>query len=200
MLDSSLRSKYQTLFLDPCLKLSVLQKTSPSQITALGCLFGLLFLPLLLMKMAVLASLALVISGYLDTLDGALARKRNLTSPLGTVFDIVSDRLVEFIVVLALFLASPQERALPALCMLGSILLCVTSFLVVGIFTENSSEKSFHYSPGLMERAEAFIFFIAMALLPSLFTPLAYFFTILVLYTTLRRLLEFRRSTRVTVK
>lgn len=69
------------------------------------------------------------------------------------------DRVVEFVVVLALWFVAPQQRGLWCLLMLGSMLLCITSFLVVGIFSENQSQKSFHYSSGLMERAEAFSFF-----------------------------------------
>lgn len=63
---------------------------------------------------------------------------------------------------------APQERGLWCMLTLGSMLLCITSFLVVGIFTENQSQKSFHYSPGLMKRAEAFSFFIAMMIWPAI--------------------------------
>ena len=62
-------------------------------------------------------------------------------------------------------------------------LLCITSFLVVGIFVEQNSNKSFFYHEGLMERAEAFIFFILMMLIPQWFAFLAVVYTILVLLT-----------------
>ncbi len=135
-------------------------------------------------------TLLLLLSGYLDMLDGSLARFQGTSSPSGAVLDIISDRVVEFAVVLGLYLVQGSERGLLSLCMLGSIFLCVTSFLVVGIFSQNTSTKSFHYSSGLIERAEAFIFFIALIVFPTFFAPLAIAFTALVLYTTAHRLMQ----------
>lgn len=188
MIDSYLRSPYQTLLVDPLAR--HLQRLPPNLITLLSCLAGLsvLLLPPLL------APLALLLSGYLDTLDGTLARLHKRTSPLGTALDITSDRLVEFATILALFLIDPTTRGLPCLLMLGAILLCITSFLVVGIFSQNTSSKSFHYSPGLIERAEAFLFFTALFLLPKFFPFLAYTFALLVFTTALIRLYQFSRQ------
>ena len=75
--------------------------------------------------------------------------------------------------------------------MLGSVLICITSFLVVAIVSDNQSEKSFYYSPGLMERAEAFIFFILMIWLPQYFSFLSMSFIILVSYTALKRVYDY---------
>ena len=52
---------------------------------------------------------------------------------------------------------------------------------MVGIFVEQNSNKSFFYHNGLIERAEAFIFYALMIILPGLFTPLAYAYIVLVL-------------------
>ncbi len=139
-----------------------------------------------------LAAIAfLLLSGYLDTLDGSLARRCNKTSPFGAALDIISDRIVESAAILGLFLVEPGARGLPCLMMLASTLLCVTTFLVVGIFTQNTSEKGFRYSPGLMERAEAFALFIAMIALPSAFLFLSWLYTLLVMATALIRLYQF---------
>lgn len=190
MIDSIYRNHYQKWIVDPLLRQGWLDRVHPSFLTLLAGCFGIATLPLLAFHHPILAFSTLLMSGFLDTLDGSLARQTNKTSPQGAVFDIVSDRAVEFAVVLGLFLVDPT-RALPCLLMLGSILLCVTSFLVVGIFTSNNSEKSFHYSPGLIERAEAFLFFSVMILIPTLFTPLAYLFIALVLWTTIVRVRQF---------
>lgn len=124
-------------------------------------------------------------------LDGSLARHQNKTSPIGAALDITADRLVEFAIILGLFLIDPHKRGLLCLLMLGSVLLCITTFLVVGIFSENQSEKGFHYSPGLMERTEAFAFFALMMLFPIYFTPLAAIFSALTFFTAGKRLYEF---------
>ena len=84
-------------------------------------------------------------------------------------------------------------KGIPIVCMFTATLLCITSFLVAAIFTENHTQKGFHYSKGIIERAEAFLFFGFMILLPSHFVTLAYLYTTLTLITTIKRVLEFKR-------
>jgi len=193
MLETSIRLHYQAYLLDPLLKLSFIKKLSPNFITLLACFTGLAVLPMMWLGKFALATLFLIMSGYFDTLDGRLARLTERTSDHGTVYDIISDRIVESAAVIGLFSIDPQHRGGLALLMLSSILVCVTSFLLVGVFSENDSEKSFHYSPGIMERAEAFIFFIAMMWLPVYFNTLAIVFSSLVLLTAYLRIRQFNK-------
>lgn len=193
MLEQSLRHHYQKIMVDPLVK-KINHHLAPLQITLLSGLLGLLFIPVLLHGNALLAIFLLLASGYCDTLDGSLARHQNSFSPTGAVLDIVTDRIVEFAVIFALYLVNPTARSLCVILMLGSILFCITSFLVVGIFTQNDSHKSFHYSPGLMERAEAFCFFIAMVLFPDYFNAFALVFTALVCLTAFIRLKQFAKA------
>ena len=195
MLESYLRPYYQRNFVDPiALRLAKIFPSSANGWTLLGCIAGFSVLPALITKQMYLAICLLLISGYLDTLDGTVARLSGNNSTRGSVFDIFADRLVEFSVVLALFLIDQQHRGLWCILMLGSMLMCITAFLVVGIFTPKEGEKSFYYSPGLMERAEAFIFFIAMMLLPSYFTQLAMMFVTLVFFTAIFHLFQFYKQ------
>jgi archaetidylinositol phosphate synthase len=194
MLEQSLRHYYQQVLVDPILPY-LPDYLTPLSMTWLSGLFGLLFVPFLLLNKAFIAISCLLISGYLDTLDGSLARYQNKTTDFGSVMDIIMDRIVEFAVIFSFYLFNPALRALGIILMLGSILICITSFLVVGIFTANNSHKSFQYSPGLMERAEAFIFFIAMALFSTYFNALALIFCFLVCLTALIRLIEFKKET-----
>lgn len=194
MIDSYLRPPYQSRIVEPLMRLRWLQIFSPNFITFLALCSGLSIAFFLYSHSIYQAFFALLLSGLLDTIDGSLARMKNTASPAGAFFDLFSDRFVEFAIVLGLFLYEPEARALYCILMLGSILLCVTSFLIVGIFSMNSSAKSFHYSPGIIERAEAFIFFSCMILLPDQFVPLAVIFTVLVFITGIIRLQEFTRK------
>jgi archaetidylinositol phosphate synthase len=194
MIETHLRKIYQKYCIDCYLHFKIFRKIDPKLLTCFACLLGISTLPLLAFNLPLLAFLCLIFSGFLDTLDGSLARMYQKTSPKGAAFDILSDRLVEFCVILGLYCVDPTSRALPTLCMLGSVLICVTSFLVVGIFTENNSEKGFHYSPGLIERAEAFIFFAVMILFPSTFLFLSYLFTGLVFITACIRMFQFSKQ------
>jgi archaetidylinositol phosphate synthase len=191
VIDERLRSPYQRFCLDPFLKHTQVKRLNPIFLTALACLLGVALLPLLAFGYKLISLIFLLLSGFLDTLDGSVARATGRATPRGAAVDIVSDRLVESAVIIGLFAFDPTGRALPCLLMLATCLICVTTFLIVGIFSQNQSQKSFHYSPGLMERAEAFFFFAAMILFPSAFFVLAYLFSALVLLTAGLRMKEF---------
>ncbi|PIQ43882.1 MAG: hypothetical protein COV52_06865 [Gammaproteobacteria bacterium CG11_big_fil_rev_8_21_14_0_20_46_22] len=192
MLEHYIRPAYQRILVDPLAQsLARYTRVSANQLTLFSGVLAPFILLALWFHHPAVALGFLLLSGYLDTLDGTLARFRSETSEQGSVLDIVCDRVVELSVFLGLYLYAPDTRALACLAMLGSSYLCITSFLVVGIFTQNESQKSFHYSPGLMERGEAFIFFVLMIAAPFLFQPLAWAYTLLVLWTAGYRVYEF---------
>lgn len=190
MLDQALKQQYYRFILSPIINYCAL-KCKPLWITLIGLLSGLLFLPFAILSYKITAIALLILSGFCDTLDGAIARKSHQDSHFGAVLDIMADRVVEVAVIVSFYFLNPQANALAVIAMLVSCLLCITSFLVVGIFKKNQSDKSFHYSPGLIERAEAFIFFILMLLMPKQFLILAFIFSFLVLYTAAKRVYEF---------
>lgn len=192
MLEKHLRHYLQSLFIDPVAKkLLKWPFVSPSHLTIVGCLIGVLSAIAVGFGWSWTGVCLLFLSGYFDTLDGTLARLHNRTSPFGSALDIVTDRIVEFSIIIGLYKIYPDIDALFSLLMLGSILVCITSFLVVGIFSENKGKKSFHYSPGLIERGEAFLFFGFMICSPSLFPTLALIFSFLVFLTAVLRLYQF---------
>lgn len=178
MLEQRFRHHYQKIFIAPILQIGC--KFSPTAITVLSGVVGLLVIPAVYFHYPWLAISILAFSGYLDTLDGSVARACDSSSQLGGALDIVMDRVVESAVIFALYLVDPS-RGIACFLMLFANLICITSFLVVGIFVEQNSNKSFFYHNGLIERAEAFIFYALMIVLPGLFTPLAYGYIALVL-------------------
>ena len=192
MIDSYCRKIYQKACVEPVLPF--LLRASPQTLTLSGCLLGIIVCPLIVYDYPWIAFIVLMLSGFLDTLDGSLARYLNLVSSKGAALDIVCDRIVEFSVIIGLFFVDANVRAFPSLIMLGSILLCITTFLVVGMFVENQSVKSFFYSPGLIERGEAFIFFSVMILFPSSFIVAAFVFSALTFFTAFVRIYEFIKN------
>lgn len=195
MIESYLRPAFQRMFVNPVVN-GIMRYTSwtPIALTYVAGIAGILTAVMLYLGYPDISCLLILFSGYLDAVDGTLAREKSMSSPKGAVLDIVMDRVVEFAIMLGLFFVDPAMRGLPVLFMLGSSLICVTSFLLVGVFSENQSEKSFHYSVGLMERAEAFIFFIVMILRPDWFWLLAWVYIVLVLLTAVIRVVQFFRS------
>jgi phosphatidylglycerophosphate synthase len=193
MLEKHLRHHYQKWLVNKFAD-KIGRRISPNSITITSIILGILSAISLVLHHTYLALIVLLLSGYLDTLDGTVARLNTKTSPFGSGLDIVGDRIVEFAIILGLYFVDPEARATTVILMLGSMLFCISSFLVVGVFTTNISEKSFHYSSGLMERLETFIFFIAMFLLPQYFNYLGNAFTLLVTFTALFRMYEFYRQ------
>jgi archaetidylinositol phosphate synthase len=198
VLENYLRPAFSKYFIDGLVKhLASKETLLPQRITLLAGLCGIGACIALMNQSPLLACSLLLFSGYCDILDGALARKMGCVTPSGAVLDIAMARLVEFAAILGLYWLEPESRGFICILMLGSILCCVTTFLVVGIFSVNHKEKEFHYSRGLVERFEAFLFFICMILFPEQFRLLGAVFVILVLLTTIIRICEFMQQVSI---
>ncbi|TDL30481.1 CDP-alcohol phosphatidyltransferase family protein [Jeotgalibacillus sp. S-D1] len=119
--------------------------------------------------------LVLWLSGFLDAVDGSMARATK-PSPFGTVMDVTFDRIVEISVILGVAFLYP-DIMWAALLLMASIVVSMTIFLTVGNVSENNGVKSFRYQAGLAERTEGFIFLTAMMIFPSavLWITLAFF-------------------------
>lgn len=187
MIDSFGREPFQKYIVNPLLP--HLAPFSPTAITWLGLVLGVLTFPLMLLNLSLTAVLFLLFSGFCDVLDGSLARYKGQASKEGAILDLFLDRVVESCVLLGLYFFDPT-RALLVLVLTLCCYLVLTSFFVVSLVEDKKSYKSFYYSSGLIERSEAFIFFSLMILLPSLFTPLCVCFIVLLLVTVFFRLKE----------
>lgn len=190
MLEAIIRPYFQKVCVDPVVACCHSSFITPNRVTLLGVLFG-MAAGAFIASHSVLALALLLLSGLCDSVDGALARAKGMSSELGSVFDIVGDRVVEAAVMLGLFAYAPLERGWWVLVMLSTMFLCVTAFLVVSLFLEKSSDKSFFYSPGFIERPEAFGFFAVMILFPAAFFIVAAIFSALVLITCAQHMCGF---------
>ncbi|MCP3967583.1 MAG: CDP-alcohol phosphatidyltransferase family protein [Lentisphaerae bacterium] len=195
MIESRIRPCFDKFLVEPAV--GVLRyRVTPDTMTLLSLLTGIGAAALISFDYRIAAVALLLFSGYLDILDGALARFQNASSPAGTMLDILSDRMVESFIIIGFFIRQ-SELGLVSLLMLMSIIMCVSSFLLVGIFTDKSGQKSFYYSDGLMERGEVFIVFITMMILPQINIYVGLLFTVLVLWTAIYRTWEFKKNLRV---
>jgi phosphatidylglycerophosphate synthase len=130
-------------------------------------------------------------SGFLDAVDGTMARNTN-TSAWGTLLDISFDRLVEISVILGLAFRFPDSMW--ALLLLSvSIIYAMTIFLTVGAVSEKKGIKSFYYQAGVAERTEGFILFTLMIIFSDYLTALTLLFLALELFTTFQRLIEAKK-------
>jgi phosphatidylglycerophosphate synthase len=89
---------------------------TPNGITWISCLVGGLVAGwFIIQQQYLLAVAAIAFSGILDCLDGDLARVRGVASSEGDILDSVLDRYVDFFIIAALILTSPEPNLIPGL-------------------------------------------------------------------------------------
>nr|WP_317331654.1 CDP-alcohol phosphatidyltransferase family protein [uncultured Romboutsia sp.] len=191
MLDTHAR-KYVNPIIELGAKFFLKLKLTPNNVTILALLIGVATSIFLYFDMQIIAVIVLWISGYLDAVDGAMARRSNSSSSLGTLLDIVSDRIVEVSIVLVLGLKFADVRY-NLIVLTVCILMSMTIFLTVGALSEKKGVKSFYYQAGVAERSEGFIFFSLMILIPSYLGIITNVFSVLIIITAIQRFLEAKR-------
>ena len=133
----------------------------------------------------------MVISFFLDVLDGAVARLEGKTI-FGGILDIFCDRTVEISIIIAIISTDPLTLTWPGIFSLGAIVLCITMFLLIGgAFNPeilDDQKKVIYYRRGIMERSETLIFLLAITVIFFLRFILLWTFAILVFITALLRL------------
>ena len=191
MLDTHAR-KYVNPIIELGAEFLLKLKLTPNNVTILALLLGVSTSIFLYFDMQIIAVTLLWVSGYLDAVDGAMARRSNSSSSFGTLLDIVSDRIVEVSIVLVLGLKFVDVRY-NLIVLTVCILMSMTIFLTVGALSEKKGVKSFYYQAGVAERSEGFIFFSLMILIPSYLGIITNIFSILIIVTAIQRFLEAKR-------
>ncbi|GGJ81404.1 phosphatidylglycerophosphate synthase [Anoxybacillus voinovskiensis] len=193
MLDTHARKYVQPLIETAASRLLKIGLTA-NQVTMMSFLIGLSSGILFYLDYVVAAVIVLWMSGFLDAVDGTMARKTNV-SPWGTVMDITFDRIVEISVILGIAFKYPHVQW--ALLLLSvSIIFSITVFLTVGAVSDKKGMKSFYYQAGLAERTEGFLLFSFMMLLPNYVLVITLLFFVVELFTGLQRLNEARQLLR----
>ncbi|MGP4062798.1 CDP-alcohol phosphatidyltransferase family protein [Halobacillus sp. H74] len=190
MLDTHAR-KYVQPSIEKTASFFLKKKRTPDQITILALAAGITTSVFYVLGYPLIGVLFLWLSGYLDAVDGTMARHTK-TSPFGTVMDITFDRIVEIGMIVAIAYIHP-EVIWPLLLLSVSIIISMTIFLVVGAVSEHAGIKSFYYQAGLAERTEGFILFTIMLLFPDILVWSTLLFFAVELFTGIQRFTEAKR-------
>lgn len=129
----------------------------------------------------------LAVSAGFDAIDGAMASQLASPSLLGGVFDLCADRVVEIFAIIGIAWRHP-ELYFPALVLVGTWYVNITVFLAVGAALGRRGTKLIDYPPGILERTEAIVFFIILAIARPIRPALCYAFAALEIATGLQRL------------
>jgi len=186
VLDTYARNLVQPVF-DRLAQAFARRGIAPTQVTLWAAALGSLAACALALGWTGLFLVLLWTSGLLDAVDGTLARRNGQAGRGGAMLDIVCDRVVEVLVILAFGLRFPDVR-LELLALSGAVILSLTVFLTAAAALPASADKSFHYQAGLTERTEGFLFFSLMALWPDGTGGVALVFALAVAFTAGQRL------------
>lgn len=98
----------------------------PNHITIIGFLLGFIIFYFYATSQPLLALLAIIISGLMDALDGAVARASGLTTKFGAVLDAVLDRYVEFFIIIGIAIGKYANWLYAFLALFSSIMVSYT--------------------------------------------------------------------------
>ena len=191
MLDTYGR-KYVNPLIELGAKFFIKMNLKANHVTILALLIGISTLMFIYFDMKYLAVIILWISGYLDAVDGAMARKSKNTTAFGTLMDITFDRIVELSVIMALALKFEGIR-MNLIVLTMCILISMTIFLTVGALSEKKGIKSFYYQAGIAERTEGFILFSLMIIFTNYVGYITNIFSLMIIVTAIQRMLEAKR-------
>jgi CDP-diacylglycerol--glycerol-3-phosphate 3-phosphatidyltransferase len=188
MLDTHCR-KYLDKYFDTISDCLINLRLKPTHVTCIALVIGILASLVYYINNILLAIILLWFSGFLDAVDGTMARKMKAITKSGTLLDICFDRVVELVFIIV-FALKHQDSTFALLCLTCAIVLSMSVFLTSGMLLENNGKKSFYYQAGLMERTEGFIMFTIMMILNSFIKEMAFIYAALVLFTAIQRLIE----------
>ncbi|MGM7449112.1 UNVERIFIED_ORG: phosphatidylglycerophosphate synthase [Idiomarina abyssalis] len=186
--------------LDLPARLLVRVGVSADQVTITGFIIGLLAVPFLAFELYEFALVAILLNRLCDGLDGAVARRTQLTDA-GGFLDIVLDFIFYSAVVFGFLLASAEQNAIAAGLLLVTFMGTGSTFLAFasvagkrGIENPEYPNKSLHYMGGLTEGFETIVAFVAFCLWPQHFPVLAYIFAAACWLTAITRIVAGYRT------
>jgi archaetidylinositol phosphate synthase len=193
MLDTKGRKYIQPLF-EKVANFTIRWGITANQVTIVAFLVGIIAAIVVCFGNAVVGVALLWLSGFLDALDGTIARKTNSSSGIGTLMDILFDRIVEIAMLLAIeCMTNSINIGIYISIVLSAIIISMTVFLTVGALVDKIGNKSFYYQAGLAERTEGFIMISLAAILPDFREIILVVFAAMMLFTAGQRFLEAKR-------
>lgn len=129
----------------------------PNKLTLLRIILVPVFVVLYLMQLYIPALLVFIAASVTDTLDGKIARKRNLITNFGKIMDPLADKVLVY----SAFCLFVQQGVVPGWML---IVILVREFLVAGIRTVAAS-KGIVIAAGMSGKAKTVLQMIAVPLL-----------------------------------
>ena len=182
-LDPIILRVYQTLFWGKLLK--------PNTLTVVGLLFGFVCLILTISNHLLLAGLALLVSGFFDLLDGAVARQHGWVTAYGGFLDSVLDRYTDLSVAFGIFIYFSRRDDLLFFVILTFV--AAIGIVIVSYIRARAEAASLQCKGGLLERPERTMLLI-IGLCFGVLKPVIIVLAVLTHFTAVQRILIVRKA------
>jgi len=139
------------------------------------------------------AGLVVLIAGFFDILDGALARSTNRATQFGAILDSTLDRLAEAVLLLGILVLYAREQSAIGIMAIGIALL---GSLLVSYIRARAEALGLECQVGLFTRAERVVVLALGLLLNQLLLALA-IIVVFSFITVSQRLLYVWRQTKI---
>jgi CDP-diacylglycerol--glycerol-3-phosphate 3-phosphatidyltransferase len=142
-------------------------RLTPNALTWLGFILALGAAALIITGYPLAAGIVVLVAGFFDILDGALARYIKRVTPFGAVLDATLDRLSEAVILLAILAVYAIQQSLAGVLLAGAALI---GSQLVSYIRARAEAQGLECRVGIFTRAERVVV-LALGLLLSYFTP-----------------------------
>jgi len=151
---SEVRKALAYRFTEPLARLLSKTPITPNAITWFGFLLTAGTAALIITGHLLVAGLMVLIAGFFDILDGALARNINKVTRFGAVLDSTLDRLSEAVLLLGILALYAREQSITGILLVGAALI---GSLLVSYVRARAEALDLECQVGLFTRAERVI-------------------------------------------
>ncbi len=194
---SEVRKALAYRFTEPVVRFLSRTPVTPSAITWFGFLLTVGAAALIVKEYLLAAGFIVLIAGFFDILDGALARRTNQTTRFGAVLDSTLDRLSEAVLLLGILVLYAEEQSITGILLVGFALI---GSLLVSYVRARAEALGLECQVGLFTRAERVIVLALGLLLNQISYALIIALAIIVIFsffTAGQRLLYVWQQTKV---
>jgi CDP-diacylglycerol--glycerol-3-phosphate 3-phosphatidyltransferase len=185
-LDPLLQRIYRVLFRKAAIR--------PNTLTLFGLFFSMLAsFVLAATGRLLLTGILLVVSGFFDLLDGAVARNTNRVTRFGGFFDSVLDRYSDLLVMFGVSIYFLRQAA-PLSSM--AAFLAAIGIAIIPYARARAEAACIPCRDGLLERPERIIL-LSLGLLLHVLKPVVFILAVLTHVTVLQRILLVRKAARI---
>jgi len=168
---------------------------SPNAISITGTVFGLLCAFLVFFEHPVPGAASLLVAGFLDILDGAVARTTGRVTRFGGFFDSVLDRYTDLSVIGAIVFVYVRHNEFNY-AMIGFIAAIGTALIPYA--RARAEAASIQCKTGLLERPERIVLLLIGLFIPFLLNYVVIVLAVLTHVTVIQRIVHVWRQTKGT--